>query len=155
MMNFETNGSTNHYPFIGGNVYNGIFRSSTRPNCGASLVDLTKFHLLTVTTDGTNWTIYQNSAQLYQTAADASVSMPSTGRIGSNNFDYYGDVGWVGLWNRALTPAEVWSLYDPRTRYDLFWRRSKTYSFKAPAAGGGFLPAWAYGHNFGSGFTSC
>ena len=27
----------------------------------------------------------------------------------------------VRAWNRALTAAEVWQLYDPRTRWDLYY----------------------------------
>jgi len=40
--------------------------------------------------------------------------------------DYVGGIGFQGevndfwIWNRALSPAEVWSLYDPSTRWSLY-----------------------------------
>lgn len=40
-------------------------------------------------------------------------------------------------WNRALSAPEVWSLYDPRTRYDLFWVPRRSAPKKAAAGGGG------------------
>jgi len=47
------------------------------------------------------------------------------------------------VYDRALSDAEVWSLYDPQTRWDLYWQRRRTFFLPAAATGGGFQPAWA------------
>jgi hypothetical protein len=51
--------------------------------------------------------------------------------------------GWisdVNCWNRALTAAEAWALYDPRSRWDLYWQpNTRAYSFMSAAAAAGFL----------------
>ena len=63
-------------------------------------------------------------------------------------------VSHAGLWARALSPAEIWALYDPATRWDLYWQRRRT--FFIPAGGGGsFNPAWAAGGNVILGATPC
>ena len=63
-------------------------------------------------------------------------------------------VSHAGLWARALSPAEIWALYDPATRWDLCWQRRRT--FFIPAGGGGsFNPAWAAGSNVILGATPC
>lgn len=53
-----------------------------------------------------------------------------------------GAIAYVGIWNRALSPDEVWSLYEPSTRWDVYWRPRRFYMLPA-AAGGGFQSAWA------------
>ena len=53
-----------------------------------------------------------------------------------------GAIAYVGIWNRALSPDEVWSLYEPATRWDVYWRPRRFYMLPA-AAGGGFQSAWA------------
>ena len=41
------------------------------------------------------------------------------------------------IWDRALSDTEVWLLYEPKTRWDLYYQPGrKTYSIGAPAAGG-------------------
>ncbi len=34
--------------------------------------------------------------------------------------DFEGIIGPVMLYNRAISPAEIWALYDPRTRWELY-----------------------------------
>jgi hypothetical protein len=41
------------------------------------------------------------------------------------------------LWNRALPPGEVWALYDPQTRWDLYWQPSTRIVFDISGGGGG------------------
>ena len=86
---------------------------------------------------------------------------PSLHRGSIYNVDYiahaYAALGWLGdlrMWTRAFTPSEVWALYDPATRWDLYWQRRRT--FFIPAGGGGsFNPAWAAGSNVILGATPC
>ena len=48
-----------------------------------------------------------------------------------------GRLAHLCIWNRALTDDEVFELYEPPTRWDLYYPTGrKTYSIGAPAAGG-------------------
>ena len=58
------------------------------------------------------------------------------------------------IYNRALSPGEVWELFDPRTRFDLYqpWRRQ----FRIPPYGGGSAKPWLYRNHtrtLGAGFS--
>jgi hypothetical protein len=59
------------------------------------------------------------------------------------------------IYNRALSDAEVWSLYDPATRWDLYWVPGRRV-FVDVAAAATFNPAWARGSNqlLSGGFVS-
>jgi hypothetical protein len=64
---------------------------------------------------------------------------PSNENIGtyrSGNGDFWsGQIADVRLYNRALSDAEVWALYDPRSRWDLYWQpNTRAYSFMSIAA---------------------
>jgi len=63
-------------------------------------------------------------------------------QIGRRNYPSFNDQfnGWiadVGVWSRALSPAEIWSLYDPRTRWSLYRRAVARTWFDLGATGGG------------------
>jgi hypothetical protein len=51
-----------------------------------------------------------------------------------------GFIGPVMIWDRLLTAFEVYSLYDPLTRWDMYWQPSATAYFyiapPPPPAGG-------------------
>ena len=44
------------------------------------------------------------------------------------------DVAEALIWDRALTPNEVWALYEPSTRWDLYWQPRPMVSVLAIAA---------------------
>jgi len=51
--------------------------------------------------------------------------------------------GWAfdfRIYEKQLTDAEVWSLYDPQTRWDLYWQRRRTFFLPVAAAGGPPFP---------------
>jgi hypothetical protein len=53
---------------------------------------------------------------------------------GNTNF-WIGQIAEIRIYNRALTDAEVWALYDPRSRWDLYWQpNTRAYSFMSAAA---------------------
>lgn len=55
--------------------------------------------------------------------------------VGETNPQYWiGDYYDARIYDRALSAAEVYALYDPQTRYDLYWSPWREYSF--PPAGG-------------------
>jgi hypothetical protein len=50
---------------------------------------------------------------------------------------FTGLIADVRIYNRALTDAEVWALYDPRSRWDLYWQpNTRAYSFMSAIAAG-------------------
>jgi hypothetical protein len=55
--------------------------------------------------------------------------------------DFNGQYGPVCAWNRAFGANEIWMLYEPRTRWDLYWQpNTRAYSFmSAAAAAAGYL----------------
>lgn len=62
-------------------------------------------------------------------------------------YSFDGKLAHCCIWNRALSDAEVWALYDPATRWDLYYPLGrKVWSF-AVGGGGGFQAAWARGCN--------
>ncbi len=50
--------------------------------------------------------------------------------------DFKGIIGPVMLYNRALSPAEVWALYDPRTRWELYQPLVRRVYFDVGGGGG-------------------
>jgi len=110
----ETNGLANHYPYQGGNIYLGIFRDGDRPNCGATLVTLTDWHMLTITASPTAYKVYQNARLLYSGAGEANIALPTSGsaQLGStDSYKWYGEMDNPALYNRALTAQEIGLLY--------------------------------------------
>ena len=60
------------------------------------------------------------SAIAYGTAFfNGDLSIGSYGNLSSPSFDWRGDIDEVGVWNRALTPAEVAFLADPEVAIDI------------------------------------
>jgi hypothetical protein len=50
---------------------------------------------------------------------------------------YVGSIADIRVYNRALSDADVWALYDPRTRWDLYWQpNTRAYSFMSAIAAG-------------------
>ena len=44
------------------------------------------------------------------------------------------------LANRAWSPSEIWTDFDPSTRWDRYQETGKVSYFFVPAVGGGFIP---------------
>ncbi len=94
--------------------------------------------------DGSNLYYYVDGVLKVTTAASITISYtdkstsygpnPATAYIGayhdSDNtgpavtadilYEFNGQIGPVSLYNRALSAAEIWSLYDPQTRWELY-----------------------------------
>lgn len=62
-------------------------------------------------------------------------------RVGDGLRNWDGWLAGVCIWDRILTPAEHWALYDPATRWDLYWQPStRVYVDMAlPASDVGYL----------------
>jgi len=65
-------------------------------------------------------------------AATGSVSLG--GRIFDNSRAYNGVIAHVCVYNRVLSAHEAWSLYDPATRWDLYWVPGRRVFFDVGAA---------------------
>jgi hypothetical protein len=93
-------GGMTHYPYSDGICYVRSFRSA-RVTCGASLVDMTQWHHVCITTDGTNWRIYQNGRVLASATAEASVAFtPSLFMVGKSQDS--GGWTWLDGWVDGL-----------------------------------------------------
>lgn len=166
---YITGGFASHYPWTDGTAYVSTFRSASggrQTITLASDVDRASWHLVAVSTrNGSgNWRFAQNGRVIYTAAGEASVTMDATARwIGATDiatsahaYGLDGQVADVRLWRRALSDAELWALYDPATRWDLYWQPStRAHAWYLPVAGGSFNPAWAAGSNVILGATPC
>jgi hypothetical protein len=92
------------------------------------------------TFDGTNARAYQNGLLTFGPTASSRTPITDLLTIGGNT----GGEGWGGtisdvrVYNRALTDTEVWGLYDPVTRWDLYWQPAKRLYIDVPP-GPGYL----------------
>lgn len=114
---FAGTGNNCHYPYIDGTIYLGTF-ATVRKTIGTSAVDLTKWHLVTITSKpGTGgWVFYQNGQPVYSTTGDSTVTIPAAPTLGKAFGAFYlsGGFSHLRLYNRALGPQEVAQLYtDP------------------------------------------
>ena len=103
-------------------------------------------HLVTIVADGVSTKIYLDGRSRTVTTGSGTDGGQFT-NVTSPNYAYWGarNVGAspslytagglrdACVWNRALSAAEVWSLYDTRTRWDLYWQPSRTVHFDIPA----------------------
>ena len=56
---------------------------------------------------------------------------------------FTGKIGDVRIYNRALSPAEIWAMYDPATRWELYAPVMPSGMVYVSAAGGwAFNPVW-------------
>ena len=100
--NLPDGGQATHYPYQG-IIYCRLLRTN-RVNGLTTLIDLTQWHNLCITTDGTNYTIYQAGRILSQTAAESTVKLASPLRV----VEFFrGNIDDIRLYNRALTLSEI------------------------------------------------
>lgn len=88
--------------------------------------------------DGANIAIFKNGISQASTTKTGVMSSSGSMRIGgywnSDSFEWPGVLFDARIYNRALTNNEIWSIYDPATRWDLYYELGrKTYHFLAPS----------------------
>jgi hypothetical protein len=103
-----------------------------------------------VSTSLSNHLLYANGVQVGSdaTAVDATPAAWANIVVGALRRDVdanfcNGAVQQWAIWNRALTAAEVWNLYDPATRWDLYWTPGRKIHFDLAASATG-NPWYAY-----------
>jgi hypothetical protein len=84
---------------------------------------------------------YFNGLQVGATVTGLPTMTPPTScAIGNNtalNAGFRGGIGECLLYNRAISPAEMWSFYDPRSRWQLYSQPlRRLFDVPAAAAGG-------------------
>lgn len=137
-----------HYPLSSGLVYCGEM-STDRPINGVSPlagVTRTEWHVVTVVSRaGTNgYRFFQNGQLMAQGTRGGWPSLLSSARLFgqhyaplSANYAVDGFACDFRIYNRALSDAEVFELYQPSTRWDLYWQPARSYVFIEAAGGGG------------------
>jgi len=111
--NVTTGFDNSVYPFSDGFAYMAAFRTSRIDSISLSpLVDRTRWHMVTIVTDGSLWQMWQNNIRVYSGFAEASVAFsPAVFSIGCcvsryGTYTLNGQWDDFRLWNRAITPAE-------------------------------------------------
>ena len=118
---FGSGGNEDHYPWVDGTAYLATFRNGRTGSIPLSAsVTRTNIHMVAVTSSSSEWKLYQNAVLQYKTSSSGSVTMANT-RIGysiSQVYNYKGRVYSFMLYNRVLSPSELFHIYQSnRGRY--------------------------------------
>ena len=103
----------------------------------------TEFKFIAGTFDGTTYRIYVNGVLEGAQAAAAPVATNQAVMIGAVDTSAIGILQfWLGkildvrVYNRVLADADVWAMYDPVSRWDLYWQPTRRLFVNLPAGGG-------------------
>jgi len=111
-----------HYPYNNGVAYLSTFRNVRVEAIPlSSTINRALPHMVSVTTDSSNWRLYQNATLQHTTASSGPVAL-SRFTIGYSidAFFYQGDVYAFMIYNRALSAAEITQNYNAfKQRYGL------------------------------------
>jgi len=114
-------GENDHYPWVDGTAYLTTFRNGRTGSISLSgSVTRTNIHMVSVTSSSSEWKLYQNAVLQYKTASSGSVTLGNTriGYSGSQSYNYKGRVYSFMLYNRVLSPSELFHIYQSnRGRY--------------------------------------
>ena len=114
-------GENDHYPWVDGTAYLTTFRNGRTGSISLSgSVTRTNIHMVSVTSSSSEWKLYQNAVLQYKTASSGSVTLGNTriGYSGSQTYNYKGRVYSFMLYNRVLSPSELFHIYQSnRGRY--------------------------------------
>jgi hypothetical protein len=107
-------GTNDHYPWVDGFAYLGTFRNNRiGPITLSASVIRSNIHMVCITSNSSEWKLYQNAVLQYTTSSSGSVTMNNT-RIGysvSQLYNYKGKVYCFILYNRALVQQEILQHY--------------------------------------------
>jgi len=109
-------GGNSHYPYTNSLLYQDVFRTTRVNAVTPAAVTRSNWHMVTVTTNGTTWRFYQNTTEATNTAAQASVTVPSTMYLGASitpaSFKMQGQMQRVAVFSSALSTDEIDWLYN-------------------------------------------
>ncbi len=119
---FSQGTSNDHYPWPDGAAYISTFRNNRiGPITLSSTINRALPHMVSITTDSSNWKLYQN-ATLQHTTSSAGIVYLSRFTIGSSALSYFygGEVYAFMIYNRALSADEILQNYNAfKGRYGL------------------------------------
>ena len=114
-------GENDHYPWVDGTAYLTTFRNGRTGSISLSgSVTRTNIHMVSVTSSSSEWKLYQNAVLQYKTSSLGSVTISNTriGYSGFQSYNYKGRVYSFMLYNRVLSPSELFHIYQSnRGRY--------------------------------------
>lgn len=97
-------------------------------------------HGAAVFAGSTDYRVFRNGANKNTSSTSISWGSPSNTLIGYDNAAttyFNGDVGECGIWSVALDDGMVWRLYDPGTRFELWYPlRSRKWFTQASGSSG-------------------
>jgi hypothetical protein len=105
----------------------------------------TLYHVAAVFASATSRTIYVNGRSEATDTASANTTGMETFRLGARNGPgslLNGCLGDARIYNRALTATEVWNLYNPATRWDLYAQPNRRVYFDVGATFNAALFPW-------------
>ena len=114
LIGYFNGGGNDHYPWTGDSAYFSTFRNNRLgPITLSASIGRTSAHMVTVTTDATNWKLYQNTTLVTTQSASSSVYLDNF-NIGKSNGEYYyqGNIYAFMIYNRALTSDEILQNYN-------------------------------------------
>lgn len=119
---FGNGGGNDHYPWTGDSAYFSTFRNNRLgPITLSASIGRTSAHMVTVTTDATNWKLYQNTTLITTQSALSSIYLNNF-NIGKSNGEFYyqGNVYAFMIYNKALSADEILQNYNAlKARYGL------------------------------------
>lgn len=113
-LGFGQGDQNDHYPWLDGYAYISTFRNGRLgPLTLSSTINRALPHMVSVTTDSSNWKLYQNSTLQYSTSSTGTVYL-SRFTIGFSiaSWFYGGEVYAFMIYNRALTESEILQNYN-------------------------------------------
>ena len=129
----QGNGGTfpnSHYPYTDGTVYLQTLRNDRVSFTPSASVNRAQWHHIVITHTGYVWKCYQNAQLVYtDTTGDGQVYVSSGGASYCAFMGAWADGNYVmnghscdwRLYNRALSQAEILSMYAPATRWSLYY----------------------------------
>jgi hypothetical protein len=121
-LGYSEGSSNDHYPWPDGAAYISTFRNNRLgPITLSSTINRALPHMVSITTDSSNWRLYQNDTLQYTTSSTGTVYL-SRFTIGSSALSYFygGDVYAFMIYNKALSATEITQNYNAfKQRYGL------------------------------------
>jgi hypothetical protein len=120
LMGFDNGLGATRYTFSNGLAYINVFRANRVDSITLGPTVRTNPHMVTITTDGTNWKFYQNSSLITSVASEAPIRLlaPYIGRSSQPDIPLQGKIFQFALLNQALTATQITNYYNAtRGRY--------------------------------------
>jgi hypothetical protein len=122
LMGFDYGLGASRYTFSNGLAYINVFRANRVDTITLGPTVRTNPHMVTITTDGTNWKLYQNSSLITSVASEAPIRLlaPYIGRSSQSDINLQGKIFQFNLLNQALSATQITNYYNnTKSRFGL------------------------------------